>query len=144
MDWIEIVDVLYRFGRGQDMRDRELFASAFAGDATVDFQPAAAKWGGVSPPMTGRDKIVDTILTVLSDVDTTHVVTNPRVEIEGDTAWLTAIVEAQHLRTGDHSTFALLKNFYDVELVKEESRWVARRITIDNAWYQGTPTAFFG
>ncbi|RSM86080.1 nuclear transport factor 2 family protein [Kibdelosporangium aridum] len=144
MDWIEIVDALYRFGRGQDMRDKELFASAFATDATLDFQPAAAKWGGVSPLMTGRDTIVDTIFTVLSDVDTTHVVTNPRVRIDGDTAQLTAIVEAQHLRSGDHSVYALLKNHYEVELVRDGSRWVARRIVIDNAWYQGTPTAFFG
>lgn len=144
MDWIEIVDALYRFGRGQDMRDRELFASAFAEDATLDFQPAAAKWGGTSPLMSGRDTIVDTIFTVLSGVDTTHVVTNPRVRIDSDAAWLTAIVEAQHLRSADHSTFALLKNFYDVQLVRDGSRWVARTIRIDNAWYQGTPTAFFG
>ena len=53
--------------------------------------------------MTGRDTIVDTILRLFADrVDTTHVVTNPRVRLDTDTAALTAIVEAQHLLSADH------------------------------------------
>jgi hypothetical protein len=144
MDWIEIVDALYRFGAGQDRRDRDLFASAFAEDAELDFQPAASKWGGVSPVMHGRSTIVDTIFHVLDGVDTTHVVTNPRVEIDGDTARLSAIVEAQHLLSSDHSKFALLKNFYETELVRAGSVWVLRRIRIDNSWYLGEPALFFG
>jgi hypothetical protein len=144
MDWIEIVDALYRFGAGQDRRDRDMFASAFAEDAELDFQPAASKWGGVSPVMTGRETIVDTIFHVLHGVDTTHVVTNPRVSIDGDTARLTAIVEAQHLISTDHSKFALLKNFYEAELVRAGEAWVLRKIRIDNSWYQGEPAVFFG
>ena len=144
MDWIEIVDALYRFGAGQDLRDKDLFASAFAEDAELDFRPAASKWGGVSPVMTGRSAIVDTIFQVLDGVDTTHVVTNPRVSIDGDTARLTAIVEAQHLLAADHSKFALLKNYYETELVRAGSTWVLRKIRIDNSWYQGEPAVFFG
>jgi hypothetical protein len=77
-------------------------------------------------------------------VDTTHQVTNPRILIEGDTARLTALVEAQHLLTADRSTHALLKNPYDVELIRDGERWVMRRIRIDNLWYTGDPTAIFG
>ena len=44
-DRLEIVDALYRFGLGQDLQDRELFASAFAADAELDFRPAAARSG---------------------------------------------------------------------------------------------------
>jgi SnoaL-like domain len=144
MEWIEIVDALYRFGLGQDSRDRDMFASAFAADAELDFQPAAGKWGGTSPLMTGRDTIVGTIFQVLKGVDTTHVVTNPRVSVDGDTARLTAIVEAQHLLADDHSRFALLKNFYTTGLVRAGDRWTLREIRIENYWYQGDPTFFFG
>ncbi|WP_066941392.1 nuclear transport factor 2 family protein [Microtetraspora fusca] len=144
-DRTEILDALYRFGLGQDLKDAELFASAFAADAEVDFRPAAAKWGGRPPLLSGRDTIVTTILrTFAGRVDTTHQVTNPRIAIDGDTARLTALVEAQHLLTADHSTFALLKNPYDVELVRDGRRWVVRRMRIDNAWYLGDPTAIFG
>jgi len=144
-DRAEIVDVLYRFGQGQDLRDRALFASAFAADAELDFGPAAAAWGAVVAPMRGRKEIVDTILDLFDDrVDTTHQATNARIALDGDTARLTALVEAQHLLTADRRTFALLKNPYDVDLVRDGARWVIHRVRIDNSWFTGDPTAIFG
>ncbi|WP_301175777.1 nuclear transport factor 2 family protein [Actinomadura geliboluensis] len=144
-DRTEIVDALHRFALGQDLKDAALFASAFAADAELDFRPAAARWGGNPPLMVGRDTIVTTILDSFTGrVDTTHQVTNPRIAIEGDTARLTALVEAQHLLSADHSTFALLKNPYDVELVRDGRRWVVRRMRIGNTWYRGDPAAIFG
>jgi len=143
-DRVEIVDALYRFGLGQDLEDRELFASSFAADAELDFRPAAARWGAEPPLMTGRDSIVDTILALFAGrVDTTHQVTNERVTVDGDTAHLTALVEAQHLLSADHATYALLKNRYDVDLVRDGDRWVMRRVVIENAWYTGDPGAIF-
>lgn len=143
-DRVEVIDALYRFGLGQDLRDRDLFASAFAVDAELDFRPAATKVGLPIPLMVGRDAIVDTILDPDTRIDTTHVVTNPRVRIDGDTARLTAIVEAQHLPKGDHSRHALLKNLYDVDLVRDGRRWVMRRLWIDNVWYTGDPRVIIG
>lgn len=144
-DRAEVADALYRFGLGQDLRDRELFASAFAADAELDFAPAAAKWGGVAPLMTGRDAIVDGILALFTGrIDTTHAVTNPRVRVAADrrTARLTALVEAQHLLTADRSRFALLKNLYDVGLVRDGERWVIRTMRIDNVWFTGDRDLF--
>ncbi|WP_199747985.1 nuclear transport factor 2 family protein [Actinomadura sp. WAC 06369] len=144
-DRAEILDALYRFALGQDLKDRDLLASAFAADAELDFRPAAARWGGRPPVMTGRDTIVTTILAMFTDrVDTTHQVTNPRIAVDGDTARLTALVEAQHLLTADHDTFALLKNPYDVDLVRDGQRWIVHRMRIANTWYTGDPTAIFG
>jgi hypothetical protein len=144
-DRAEVLDALYRFGLGQDLKDRALFASAFAADAELDFRPAAAKWGARPPLMSGRDTIVTTILGMFTgSVYTTHQVTNPRIAINGDTARLTALVEAQHLRSSDHNVFALLKNHYDVDLVRVGERWVIRRLRIDNAWFTGDPPAILG
>ncbi|MFI7277640.1 nuclear transport factor 2 family protein [Streptomyces sp. NPDC049879] len=144
-DRTEILDALHRFGLGQDLKDADLFASAFAADAELDFRPAAAKWGGHPPLMAGRDTIVTTILGLFTDrVETTHQIANPRITVGGDTARLTALVEAQHLLAGDHGTRALLKNPYDVQLVRDGDRWVIRHLRIDNAWFTGTPTAIFG
>ncbi|MFE9368459.1 nuclear transport factor 2 family protein [Streptomyces sp. NPDC006711] len=144
-DRAEIADALYRFGLGQDLKDQELFASAFAADAELDFRPAAARWGAKPPLMAGRDTIVTTILAMFAGrVDTTHQITNVRIVIDGDTARLTALVEAQHLLVADRTTHALLKNPYDVDLVRDGDRWVIRQLRIDNAWYTGNPTAIFG
>ncbi len=143
-DRAEILDALYRFALGQDLKDPELFASSFAADAELGFDPAAAKWGGRAPVMAGRDTIVTTILGLFTGrVDTTHQVTNARIAVDGDTARLTALVEAQHLLVADRGTFALLKNPYAVELVRDGDRWVIHRLRIDNAWYTGDPTAIF-
>ncbi|WP_040810533.1 nuclear transport factor 2 family protein [Nocardia concava] len=144
-DRAEITDALYRFALGQDRKDAELFASAFTADAELDFRPAAARWGATPPVMTGRDTIVSAILEMFTGrVDTTHQVTNPRISIDGDTATMTALVEAQHLLTADHDTFALLKNPYELELVRDGDRWLIHRMRIENTWYLGEPKAFFG
>ena len=91
-DRVEIIDALYRFGLGQDLRNKELFASAFAEDAVLDFRPAAIKCGLDIPLMSGRDTIVTIILNPSTRINTTHVVTNCRVEQQGDRARLSAIV----------------------------------------------------
>ena len=143
-DRTEIIDALYRFALGQDRQDRELFASAFAADAELDFRPAAARWGANPPVMAGRETIVSTILgSFAARVVTTHQVTNPRVAIDGDSAHVTALVEAQHVLSADRATHALLKNHYDLTLRREGERWVVERMRIENAWYDGDPAAIF-
>ncbi|MFE2955173.1 nuclear transport factor 2 family protein [Nocardia tengchongensis] len=144
-DRAEITDALYRFALGQDTKDRDLFASAFTPDAELDFRPAAARWGGAPPVMVGRDTIVDAILAMFTGrVHTTHQVTNPRIAIDGDTATMTALVEAQHLLDADPTVHALLKNPYELELRRDGDRWLIDRMRIDNTWYTGDPTAIFG
>jgi hypothetical protein len=83
-DRAEIVDALFRFGLGQDLADRELFASSFAEDAELDFRPAAARWGAKPPLMVGRDTIVTTILSGFAGrVETRHQVTNVNLVRDG-------------------------------------------------------------
>ncbi|GII75491.1 hypothetical protein Sru01_04730 [Sphaerisporangium rufum] len=143
-DRAEITDALYRFALGQDLRDEELFASCFAADAELDFAPAAARWGGAAPLMTGGPEIAATILGMFAGrVRTTHQVTNPRVALDGDHARLTALVEAQHLVVDAPGTHALLKNLYDAELVRDGDRWLIHRLRIDNVWFTGDPRAIF-
>lgn len=143
-----VVDALYRFGLGQDLRHqsgaRELFASAFTADASLDFRPAARRCGLDVPLMEGRDAIVSIILDPATRIETTHVVTNPRVRIDGAVAGLTAIVEAQHLPGGDHNRHALLKNLYAVDAVHDGSIWRMRRVVIDCVWFTGDPQVIIG
>ncbi|MFC9058255.1 nuclear transport factor 2 family protein [Streptomyces sp. NPDC057074] len=144
-DRAEITDALYRFALGQDQKDADLFASAFTVDAELDFRPAAARWGGEPPVMSGRDTIVGTILALFTGrVNTTHQITNVRIGIEGDTARVTALVEAQHVLVDAPGTHALLKNPYTVDLARDGGRWLIRRMHIDNTWLTGDPLAIFG
>ena len=141
---LRIVDALYRFGAGQDLRDRVLFESAFAADAALDFTGPAQRLGVTIPVFTGRKTIADTIFAAIGDLDTTHTVTNPRVTaFDGDHATLFTLVEAQHLPRDDHGRHLLLKNIYVAELVKRAGLWLIERLQIDNVWLSGDPSVLF-
>jgi hypothetical protein len=143
-----VVDALFRFGLAQDRRDDtgalELFRSAFTEDAVLDFRPAARKCGIEVPLMEGRDVISAIIMNPSTRIDTTHVITNPRVAITGASAELTAIVEAQHLPKHDHSRNALLKNLYSVTAREVDGLWRMSRVYIDCVWYIGDPRVIGG
>lgn len=143
-DALAIADALYRFGAGQDLRDRKLFESAFADDAVVDFTGPAARLGVTIPEFKGREAIADTIMAATEPLTTTHTVTNPRVTAyDGMRATLVALVEAQHLPRGDHSRHLLLKNIYTMELSRRSDAWVIDHMRIDNAWMTGDATVLF-
>src|SRR5690242_11787934 len=78
-DFVAIVDALYRFGAGQDLRDRALFESAFSPDAVLDFTQPARRLGAEITPFESRQAITDSVFAAIADLDTTHTVTNPRV-----------------------------------------------------------------
>jgi hypothetical protein len=138
----EVLDALYRFGLGLDLQDRRLLSSALAADAELDARPAASKWGAYLPVMVGRDTIVNLLLAMFAGrVDATHMVADPRVQMDGDTARLTAMVQTQHLLRAEHSRHAMLNNRYAVDLVRDGARWVMHRMHVDTVWYTGDPTA---
>jgi hypothetical protein len=139
----EIIDALYRFAAGQDLRDPILLASAFGPEAALDFVQPAKKLGIDLAVFKGRDQIVSTIGAALAELDTTHTVTNPRVNFEQDHASLFALVEAQHLRRNDHRRNLLLKNFYWVTLKPTGRQWVITKMRIENVWYTGDPKVLF-
>lgn len=137
VDRMAVVDALYRFAAGIDLRDKSLLSSSLAENAISDFRPAAAKAGFDYPVIEGRDVIVAALTGSLATLDTTHSVTNARVTIDGDTARLDALVEAQHVPRDDPKRHYLMKNRYDVELARAGDAWVITRNTVDNIWRTG-------
>lgn len=143
-DKLAVVETLYRFAAGIDLCDDALLASAFVTDAVSDFRPAAAKAGFQYPVLKGRGVIVAALSGSLAQVDTTHSVSNPRVRVDGDKAHLEALVEAQHLLKSDPSRHYLMKNRYDIDLVKQGEAWLIQRVTVDNVWRTGDPAVLMG
>jgi hypothetical protein len=138
-----IVDALYRFGAGQDLADEALFRSAFTEDAELDFVQPARRLGVELPVFRRRDVIAASILPVVARLDTTHTITNPRVQVQGDHALLFALVEAMHLPKQDASRHLLLKNLYWLQVVRDGSSWRARHMRINNVWMQGDAGVLF-
>lgn len=142
-DKLSVVETLYRFAAGIDLQDNDLLASALAENAVSDFRPAAAKAGFEYPVLESRDTIVAALSGALSHVDTTHSVSNPRASINGDKAHLDALVEAQHVLKSDPSRHYLMKNRYDVEMVRQGDVWLIERVRVDNVWRTGDLAALF-
>lgn len=143
-DKLAVVEALYRFAAGIDLRDRGLLASAFTEDAISDFRPAAAKAGFEYPVLEGRQTIVAALSDALSLLDTTHSVSNPQASVDGDKAHLEAIVEAQHVPRNEPTRHYLMKNRYDVELVRHGEVRLIQRLTVDNVWRTGDPSVLTG
>jgi len=143
-DFIAIVDALYRFGAGQDLRDRALFESAFSSDAVLDFTQPARLLGVEIAPFEGRQAIADTVFAAIAGLDTTHTVTNPRITgFAGENAELFALVEAQHLPRDDHSRHLLLKHIYTMKLARRDAHWTIDRMDIRMIWFTGEPAVLF-
>jgi hypothetical protein len=142
-DRAEIVDAVYRFAVGQDFHKRDFFESAFTEDATLDFTQPAERVGAEAPLMTGRAEIMERAFPARQTLIVTHSITNERVTIDGDTATLFALVEAQHVVPEDRSRNFLLKNLYDVDLRRAEPGWRMSRLRIENLWWEGDPSVMF-
>lgn len=143
-DKIAIVETLYGYLAGLDQRNDDYITAALAVDAISDFRPAGKKAGFEYPVLEGREVILTALRGSLNHIDTSHSVSNPRVTLNGDKAVLHALVEAQHLPSEDHSRHYMMKNSYDVELVKEGEDWLIQRVTVDNIWRLGDPSVLSG
>jgi ketosteroid isomerase-like protein len=144
IDQFEIRNALIRFANGMDTDDLELIGSAFSDDAVADFGPAAVKVGIQFPVLEGRSNIQQGLGGFAAGLDTSHSVSNEAVKIEGDVATMYALVEAQHLPKGVRNRSMLMKNRYDVQLVRGANSWLIKRMTIDNIWAEGDVTVITG
>ena len=141
---LEVIDALNRFGSGVDHNDADFLATAFSDDAVVDFGPCGRAMGLDFPVLTGSATIVGFLCSNAENQTTSHVITNGRVRIEGDSAVLRTLVDAPHLPKDDHSRRCQMMNWYDVELVKQSDSWRIRRIVISNAWFTGDVRVLLG
>lgn len=143
-DKLAVIDALYRFAAGIDQRDKNLLTSAFAADAISDFRPAGKKAGFEYPVLEGRETIISALSGSLTNLETTHSVSNPRVMINGNKATLDALVEAQHVPSNDHTRHYLMKNRYEIEMIRQNELWVIQHVVIDNIWRTGDPSVLSG
>ena len=144
-DRTEITDALYRYAAGLDLGDAAVLESALTEDAVVDLTSATAKLGLDFPVLAPRDVVVSALSSAVGPLDTSHSITNIRIDIAGDTAAVRCYAQANHFLPGDgprpHRTrHALMMNRYDAEMARDGERWRIRRLLIDCAWFDGDPS----
>lgn len=136
-----ISDAIYRCIVAFDTDDKDLFLSAFTPDAVFELN---------GETMTGLDEILAGSFEKISKMDTTHLVTNMRINVseEGSKAELTCTALAQHYFHGEglnpKAASLLAGSLYWVELVKVEEGglWKIKHWKLKMAWAQGDWSVF--
>jgi len=132
-----VADALYRAIIGFDTNDVSIFNSAFSGpDVVFDLS------GNV---INGLDAIRTQLLDFVGPMDTTHMISNVRVDVKdgASTASLTAYALAQHCPSGKGGEPGgpkyLTASSYFLDLVKDKSDglWKIKKWAMKIIWTQG-------
>lgn len=125
-----IVDVTVAYCYALDEKSFDDLASVFTEDATADYGTAICE---------GVDAIIAKVSTSVAHLDaTTHMVSNHRVAVDGDTATCSCYLISQHVRKGAAGgDLYMIAGRYDDDLVRTDDGWriSARRLT--RIWSDG-------
>jgi hypothetical protein len=135
LDERRVADALYRFAEGIDLRDWDLYRSAFGETLTFDYTAHRPGSEGTVPAGTW----VERVRRRFESLDATqHTMTNPRITIDGDRAVCSMYVEAWHSVDVDGSTVhCTLGGRYVNELVRVGDEWRITVLRLHVRWVQG-------
>ncbi|MBT4490057.1 MAG: nuclear transport factor 2 family protein, partial [Rhodospirillaceae bacterium] len=129
---------LHTYATAIDTRDWELLATCFAENLEADFRA----FGG-REVVKGRDAWVEIIKGTIAGLDATqHLTANHVHQIDGDTATLTAYLQALHrLDTARSDPEYTVGGYYVCNMVRGEENqnggWRMQRYTLNVTWHRG-------
>jgi SnoaL-like domain len=138
-----ISDALYRAITGFDHNDVSIFNSAFAGeDAIMELREDETKI------IRGLSAIRTEVLGPVGPMDTTHMISNMRIEVKdgANTASLTAYALEQHCPPGKgkdpNGPKYLVGAEYFIDMVRDEEDglWKIKKWVLEVIWHQGDPS----
>ena len=132
-DKFEITETLYRYATALDTRNRELLREVFVEDAVFRIGAGVGRFDGV-------EAIGDVVLEFLGGLEASqHIITNPVIELDGDTATSRCYLHAQHYmpdqRTGGN-TLEIGGTYHD-QLVRTPDGWRIRERELEVTWTEG-------
>lgn len=134
-DYREILETVYRYAAGIDRRDWSLYRSIFTDAVEVDF----SSYDGKPPMRCSVDEWLDRIRPLFEGLDATqHVMTNPRVAVDGGSAVCEMYVQAIHVlrRDGSQRTFTI-GGYYTDRLVRRDDGWKLSAVRLTVLWSDG-------
>ena len=130
-DRIAAEDLLTRYATAVDRRDWEQYRSIFTADAEIDYTSA----GGIAGTV---DEIVEFLSTSLEMFEMTqHLVSNINLEVNGDSATVTAMFNNPMRITGGDTWFT--GGWYHHDLVRTPDGWRSRNLREESAWFDRAP-----
>ena len=130
-DRIAAEDLLTRYATAVDRRDWEQYRSIFTADAEIDYTSA----GGIAGTV---DEVVEFLSTSLEMFEMTqHLVSNIDLEVNGDSATVTAMFNNPMRLPGGDTWFT--GGWYPHDLVRTPDGWRSRRLREESAWFDRAP-----
>lgn len=132
-DRLEISALLYRYARGVDSKDWELYRSVFTDDAVIDYTSAGAICGT-------RDEVADWLAAGFTAIPMSmHYITNIEIlEYSGDSALVRAMFYNPMQLPGMAEQSAC-GGYYHHELVRTADGWRSRNLREENLWFTNPP-----
>lgn len=134
-DFNDITRRVYEYAYGIDTRDWRLYRSIFTDEIHMDFK----SYNGAPGNTMKADDWVSGCRRLFDNLDATqHTMTNPLVDVSGDTARCRMYMQAEHFlqnRAGD-AGFAL-GGYYDDQLIRTAEGWKIRAVTLNVLWNRG-------
>ncbi|MFN3257838.1 MAG: nuclear transport factor 2 family protein [Ilumatobacter sp.] len=142
-DWISITRAVHEFAYGIDTRDWALYRSIFA-DGPIDFDYSS--YHGRPGSSMDADAWVANVRPLFDGLDATqHSMSNPLVDVDGDTARCRMYMQAAHFlwrddllaETGSAESEFTIGGYYDDRLVRTASGWKLTAVTLTVFWRRG-------
>ena len=124
-----IAERLQDYGFGCDRQDREGLLAVFAADAKASYDGASWIEGGAA--------IVDWLLAALAGLSySQHMITVPRVVVDGDTATAVAYMNSHQCAQTDPGTLIRMNGHYDCDLRLIDGNWRIVRLALTVGWVE--------
>ena len=132
-DQAEISGLLYRYAYAIDTKDYGLLEDVFTPDAWVDYRVER----GTKLPFREMKEWLRAALRMFHV--THHAITNPRIEIDGDTATSSCYVTAAHVQVSleGEKTYVVLHGVYADRLVRTPAGWRIRERILEGLHVEG-------
>ncbi len=133
-DIVEIQQLLYRYARSIDAKDWKALGEVFTSDALIHYaveRGAELSFADLGPWLARAMAIFKV---------TQHVVTNPLVELDGETARCKSYLTGTHLqvRRDGSETRTTEGSIYSDELVRTREGWRIRTRRLERVWIDGS------
>ena len=137
-DKLAVAECVYRYATGVDTRDWAMYRSLFADEVEIDFSSYDP---GLLPVTVAADDWVAGMKPLFGGLAVTqHMMSNPLVELEGDSAQITMYVRAHHVfDPQDPDSYYTVGGYYRNRLVRERGNWKLVRVNLNVTWRLGHP-----
>ena len=134
-DFNDITRRLYEYAYGIDTRDWALYRSIFADEIDMNFQ----SYNGNPANTMQADDWVAGCRRLFDNLDATqHSMTNPLVDVTGNTARCRMYMQAEHfLQNRFGSSGFALGGYYDDQLIRTVEGWKITAVTLNILWSRG-------